>query len=355
MQPINICFVTDDNYAPYTGVAMYSIIKNLSANSVANFYIFDNAITEETKEKLKILVPAPSSVSFVNISSKLAELNRLQQTVPHITKSSYLKFFIADLLPQVDKIIYLDGDLVVTADLTSLWNLDLEKKLLAAVEDVGYTYWSQHSQALKLKFKCMNSGVMLINCKKWREVSLSKQLLDCAIDHDKVGYGQDQPVLNFVCKDQIKFIPFEWNVQDTFFRDEIEIAVRKDIPACHAAKEHPNIIHYTYVKKPWAYPFMRQAHVFWKYYTNSGLCSTDLSLKYKYYKTYIQNPSLQTKYKNLEIKSLHVWKLNLWKYQFSIPVPTFLICYFYHSDNALWICLFCKVKTKLWTFANNKK
>ncbi|MBP5429386.1 MAG: glycosyltransferase family 8 protein [Elusimicrobiaceae bacterium] len=304
MQPINICFVTDDKYAPYTGAAMYSVIKNLSPQTSVNFYIFDNNITEETKGKLKALVPASSSIIFVNVSSKLAELDKLQQTIPHITKTSYLKFFIADLLPKLDKIIYLDGDLIVTDDITPLWNTHLEDKLLAAVEDVGYTYWCKHNPELKLQFKCMNSGVMLINCQKWRETNLSAKLLACAKEHDKVGFGQDQPVLNYVCRDQIVFLPFYWNAQDTFFRDEIEIVDRPDIDLCHEAKNFPKIVHYTYVKKPWNYPFMRKADVFWEYYAESGLCPNAMLTKYKNLRPLIFSPVVAAKLREYEINTI---------------------------------------------------
>ncbi len=309
MNPINICFVTDDKYAPYTGVAMYSIIKHLPAGTPTHFYIFDNAITPQTKQKMEQLLPASSNISFVDVSSCLGTLQQLQQTAAHITKTSYLKFFIADLLPEVDKIIYLDGDLVITDDITALWNTPLEDKLLAAVEDVGYTYWCQHNPELKLKFKCMNSGVMLINCKKWRETNLSAQLLACAKEHDKVGFGQDQPVLNYVCKDQIVFLPFYWNVQDTFFRDEIEIVDRKDIAACHEAKNFPKIIHYTYVKKPWNYPFMRQADVFWKYYAASSLCSQALYSKYKKLLPLISSPAIAQKLRECEMNHVEGWAI----------------------------------------------
>ena len=189
MKTINICFVTDENYAAYTGTCIYSIIQNATSDSVFSFYIFDNHISDRTKQQLQNLVSAPSSLVFVNVSSKLNELKQLEQTIPHISKTSYLKFFIADLLPQIDKIIYLDGDLIVTDSMHKLWEIDLQENLLAAVEDVGYSYWNQHNPELKLKFKCMNSGVMILNCKLWREQKLSEQLLACAKQHDKVGFG----------------------------------------------------------------------------------------------------------------------------------------------------------------------
>ena len=114
MKTINICFVTDENYAAYTGTCIYSIIQNATSDSVFSFYIFDNHISDRTKQQLQNLVSAPSSLVFVNVSSKLNELKQLEQTIPHISKTSYMKFFIPDFLPHIIKISYLHGYLFVS-------------------------------------------------------------------------------------------------------------------------------------------------------------------------------------------------------------------------------------------------
>ena len=291
---INICLITDDNYAPYVGVTLYSILKNACIDDNFNFHIFDNGISETNKDKLKLIETTNCKINFIDLSEWVQKINNLQQTIPHISKTSYLKFFIADILKDFEKIIYLDCDLVVETSLNDLYNINTDDYLLAAVEDVGYTYWSKHNEDLKLKFKCINSGVMLINCKKWRETNLSQYLLDCAANHDKVGFGQDQPVFNYVCKDKVLFLDHFWNVQDTYFRDEIEINSRNDIENCHYAKNNPKIIHYTYIRKPWNYPFMNQAGKFWDYYLqldfiNENNKKTYENLKILYDKNFLIN------------------------------------------------------------------
>lgn len=283
MNKINICFVTDENYAPHVGVAITSIIHHCTCDTELDFYIFDAGIKSETKEKLNQLQYNRVSINYVGLSLIEGKYANLSQTAAHISKASYFKFAIADLLPQLDKIIYLDGDLVVKKPLNDLYDIELGDNLLAAVEDVGYTYWSKSVDELKLKFKCMNSGVMLINCNLWRKENLSQKLIDVAKNHDIVGFGQDQPVLNYVCRDRILFIPFEWNVQDTFFRNEVEIKDRDDIEHCLFAKNNSAIIHYTYVKKPWHCPCMNMASEYWFYCNLSPLKSSCHYDKYNEY------------------------------------------------------------------------
>lgn len=272
MNKINVCFVTDENYAPYMGTAIYSIVCNAKHNRRFVFYVFDSGIQEKTKETIK-KIAGRNEVNFIDSSVFSQKLASLPQTSAHITKSSYLKFIISDVLKDLNKVLYLDCDLIVTRDIKELYDADIENNLIGAVEDVGYTYWSKHNNDLKLKFKCMNSGVMLINCDLWRKENLSAALIECASDHDKVGFGQDQPVLNFVCKNRVCFLPFKWNVQDTFFRDSAEIQDRADIEECHEARDNPAIIHYTFVRKPWNDFDVVKVSEFWKYHKYNPLCN----------------------------------------------------------------------------------
>lgn len=269
---MNICFVTDESYAAYAGVVIASILANAEKDTNFAFYLFDNGITDTTKSKLKTVENDHVKIIFVDVSGITNEMSKLKQCVKHISKASYLKFFMADLLPDIDKLLYLDCDLIVKTSLNELYDTDLKSNLIAAVEDVGYTYWCKHNEELKLKFLCMNSGVMLVNCDLWRKEKLSDKLVACAQDHDKVGFGQDQPVLNFVLRDRVLFLPFKWNVQDTFFRDEIELQNRPERTEIDAIKENPGIIHYTFVRKPWNDFAVVRARDFWEFYLKTPFC-----------------------------------------------------------------------------------
>lgn len=278
---IPICLMSDNNYAPPLGVTIYSAIKNADSNDLMDFYIFDNGISDENIQKIKNLETPNCSITFIDTKEYAEKINDLKQNAHHITKTSYLKFFMADILKDFDKIIYLDSDLVIEKPLSDLFKINIDDYLFASVEDVGYTYWCHYHDHFKLDFKCINNGVMLINSKKWREENLSQQLIECAKDHDKLGFGQDQPVFNYVCRDRILFLEHYWNVQDTYFRDGPEIAARNDIEKCHYAKNNPYIVHYNYDKKPWNTPFMLKGEYFWKYYLDLPFLSKQERKIYK--------------------------------------------------------------------------
>lgn len=284
---IPVCFVTDENYVKYMGVTIESILNNAAKGDKYNFYILSTGLSQNSKDKLMQTVKTQAVIDFIEVGGGLINaFQNLKQRATYISKSSYFKFAIAELIPQVDKIIYLDSDLIVTGTLRELYQKDISDYLIGAVEDIGYTYWSKTREDLKLKFKCINSGVMLINSKKWREEHLLDSLMDCAADPEKTGKGQDQPVINYVCKDKVLFLDFKYNVQDSFFRNEVEVNDRYDLTAVEKAVKKPLIIHYTTAHKPWKFPFMHNGSEFWTYYIKSPFMTKEL--RKRFHKTKIK-------------------------------------------------------------------
>ena len=265
---INICFVTDDNYAKNVAITITSIKHNKKDNDSLHFYVIHNNITQNNKNIILSSIQKRAKLDFIDITrSKIYnEIMQLKQKSKYITKSSYFKFVIADILCDVDKVIYLDSDLIIKESLSDLYNVDLENYLFGAVEDMGYTYWQKHSKEKMLDFLCINSGVLLIDCVKWREQNLSEQLINATLNPEiRKCFGQDQPVFNYVCKDKIKFLDYKWNAQDSFFRDKPEKANHINKDAITKAANNPAIIHYTGARKPWNDNTVQKAEE-WKFY-----------------------------------------------------------------------------------------
>lgn len=302
---ISICFVTDENYAKYAGVTINSIIKNNSTNNFLHFYILHTDLTTKTTKNLQKILKN-TSADFINLSKYKEKYDILPQKVKHITKTSYYKFLIADILQNLDKVLYLDCDIVVQNSLNELFNIDVSDYLFGAVEDVGYTYYLKSNDSFKLKFKCINSGVMLINCEKWRCEKLSEQLFSNAVNPELCGFGQDQPVFNYTCKDRIKFLDFKWNVQNTFMNKSKEIIDREDYKKAINDPDFYSILHYTYIDKPWNVPTIQMADNFWKYYMQTPFCKfADL----KFYFSQVVMPTYIRKFKNKTLKMFGLKKV----------------------------------------------
>ena len=124
---MNILLSTDNNYVMPTGVLMHSISDH---DRDVKYYVFvDEAFSKENRQRfIDIADKYGSEINFYTISQKQTAnmpVKREDQPV-YITKSAYNRLFAASMLPMdVDKIIYLDGDIVVRKSLRPLWDTDI--------------------------------------------------------------------------------------------------------------------------------------------------------------------------------------------------------------------------------------
>jgi lipopolysaccharide biosynthesis glycosyltransferase len=170
----------------------------------------------------------------------------------HITRAAYLKVFIPELLPrEIEKVIYLDCDVIVEEDLSDLWNIDISGYHLGAVLDTTLT--DRLSVLVgEAGMPYFNSGVMLLNLRKWREDDTVRVILKFINEnHEKLLY-HDQDALNAILYKKWLHIDAKWNVQTPMFFRQVKNESTNDISLRYAL-EKPHIIHYSGRGKPWRY------------------------------------------------------------------------------------------------------
>lgn len=249
---INICLASDKNYIKYMATTMVSILKNAQDSDNLHFYILCNNIPARLKRYIKSLKKFKDfDIDFLDLNIK--DFETFPAGGPHISNTTYFRYKIAELCPDIDKIIYLDCDVIVKESLSELYENDLTGYYLGGVEDVGYYYWRHYNPELIYKEGFyINAGMLLINLEEWRKNDLFHKLVDFTIkESDKIKIG-DQDVINQVCKGKIKQLDYKWNVQDSFYRDKPEREYNPNCQKIIDAAENPAVIHYTYVRKPWA-------------------------------------------------------------------------------------------------------
>lgn len=181
MTVYNICFSSDDNYVEQVGVAIASILKNSGKEENFKFYILDGGISELSKDNLKKLKQIKDfEISYLSVNLKdfkncplLKDFSDEHKNY-HVTLPTYFRFKLPSLLPDVDKILYLDGDLVVIGSLGELYNTELSDAYVAMALDSGN---ENEAERLGLTTYC-NAGVMLINLKSWRDNQVEAKLFD---------------------------------------------------------------------------------------------------------------------------------------------------------------------------------
>ncbi len=239
MSEIKICFTVDNNYAKYTGSAVASVLSNANIDDKLTFYIISSDITEENKEKINNLKRI-KDFSIVYIKPKEDEFSEFKKikTTGYLPLTSFYRLKLASYINE-DKIIYLDPDIIVNTSLKELYNTNVEQYFMGAIADIGSKRYHKRNQ-LKQKFY-VNSGVLLINLKKWRQENAEEIFINCAKDNQNVFILGDQDILNKAFDGKILKLDSRWNVQVSNYTSRSNYSLKF------------NILHYTGPQKPWKY------------------------------------------------------------------------------------------------------
>ena len=210
---VDIALITDANYMDFTRVAINSAKHTKCPDSQYNFHVMTLGISSADADALKAL--EGNNVTVEVLPQKDVDLFYIRDT--HVSKASLLKYYIAEALPKLNKVLYLDSDILVLHDLNNMYATDIDGKYLAAVKDPSWFFENTHVLELNLEKRgfYFNSGVMLMNLNKIREDGLLKKLEDYTNNNFRTYMDQD--ALNVVVGDKVEILPFENNTMNFFF------------------------------------------------------------------------------------------------------------------------------------------
>ena len=249
---MNILTCTDSKFVIPTGVMFYSVCKN-NVGEELNFYlIVDGSVTEKQKQSIENEIKKfeKTTIHFFKVDIKEIE-EYLVVVAPNFPKSIYYRLLLSDILPKdLDKILYLDGDIIVRHSLKELWNTDISNYSLGAVvnQTNGKKFWERLKYPKEKGY--FNSGVLLVNIKYWRENCLSNKFIDYLKHNSDSLVNPDQDVLNYVLQDSKILLPERYNVQEFFYYVDREIVDCENSAEIDKYIFNPTILHFT-GNKPW--------------------------------------------------------------------------------------------------------
>ncbi len=259
---IPVFFTIDDGYAPFLSVALDSAIKNSSKENNYKAIILHEDLSRDNINKLQSLATENFTVEFMQMKQGLESItdrmsNRLR--CDYFTLTIYFRLFIPAMFPQYDKGIYIDSDVVVLGDLAELFETDLGDNYIGACADKSVVdvppLANYMEEAVGVdRNSYINSGVLLMNLKKLREVKLDSHFLSLLNTYHFDCIAPDQDYLNAMCSGKICYLSDAWDAMPTEDKPEIE-----DV----------KIIHYNLFSKPWCYDGIQYGDVFWDYAQNS--------------------------------------------------------------------------------------
>ena len=240
---INICFASNNKYVDFLSVSMISILYN--TKKFINFYILDSGISNIKKDLLlsSLDIFNNFSIEFIKID---LDLFKDFCTCLHFSLDIYSRYLIAQLKPDIDRIIYLDCDIIVLDDINKLFSENIDDFIIGAVQEYrDNNLLNKIKRNLKIQsnydFKYFNSGVLLIDIKKWNKNNITETLFNLIKSFNNNLYSPDQDILNklfynnykildkkynLIKRDFLLFNTFNKNKKDTIMKANEEIVIR---------------------------------------------------------------------------------------------------------------------------------
>ena len=250
-----IAFCVDEKMVQHLLVCIHSI-HDTNSNEKLEFYILNKDITEKSKLLVsENLSKFSISVQFINIiQERYANL----MVSHHITIEAYFRIALAELLPQrINRVIYLDCDIIVLGSLKPLWELDLNGFKLAAVAEL-FNYRNEEL-GLGNDVKYFNSGVLVMDLTVWRSEHISQQVFDFLAMHPEKIKFHDQDALNAVLFNKWLQLSEIYNFTVTHLEKFRKLS-KKSVPMSPL----PVVMHFNQSFKAWHY---QSRHPYkWLYY-----------------------------------------------------------------------------------------
>lgn len=252
---IPVFLACDDNYVKFAMVTLKSIAENANKDYQYNCYILNSGIKEEVKNTTVGILPNNFKLEFPDVSSYLESIKDRLPLRHYYSKTTYFRFFIAEMYPEYDKAIYIDSDTVVPGDISEFYNHELDNNLVGACQEQAILQSKVFGDYVEAcpgvsRDKYFNAGLLLINSKLFRDECMLDQFIDF-LGLYNFSVIQDEDYLNVLCKDRVTWIDNSWNTE---VYGEIKY---KD--------SEINMIHYIMWSKPWHFDDVRLQDFFWKY------------------------------------------------------------------------------------------
>ena len=213
MEQINIATSLNSLYLRYTYVMLKSLYMN-NENLDIHVYILQNDLTDSDKNHLNELTKQYNySINYIFIDKSLFPTSL--PTTTSWSLETYYRLTLLDLLPDnIDRLLYLDVDMIINKSIRELYFTPFDGKLFCACEDMtvanGFDDTDKRRELFKNilsdNSKYFNAGMMLWNIKELRKHYSFKSYIDLAQKLNFKLTAPDQDLLNYMHAGQIKYL-----------------------------------------------------------------------------------------------------------------------------------------------------
>lgn len=280
--PVVMAF--DEGYVGYAGALIQSIVEHASSSKNYDLIVFSDDLTSKSRKLLDKIVREKKNISLRIFDVSSFYGNNAMNVHMHFSKETYYRLKIPDILKNYEKVVYIDSDTIVQKDLWHLYEVDMGDKLIAAVKDyvmAGFCKYKTPSHKncgglpaddylkkylnLKRIDTYFQAGVIVFNNVLLRKSNYTSKLDELL--SGRVYWFLDQDILNMALEGRVHFLDPRWNTLfgngtlNTFFKG----LPGRDHDEFFESLKDPYIIHFAGDRKPWFYPDIDFADVFWSY------------------------------------------------------------------------------------------
>jgi lipopolysaccharide biosynthesis glycosyltransferase len=239
-----VATAADKSYLLPVKVMISSLVQHLDISCKAEVHVVQRNLSDADLRELNAFADTRSLVPGTDLLDK----------IPHqrgFVPESAFPLLLADLLPDVDRVLFLDPDVLVLDDVAELWNTDLKGKTIAAVTDqaigvCGSSRGVKNCRAREIPDDAayFNAGVMLIDLARWRELDVSRRVGIYIEDQKGATDFFHQEGLNAILWNDWIQLDARWNLIASLTDRRYSSPLRVDI-------DNPGIVHFAGRIKPW--------------------------------------------------------------------------------------------------------
>lgn len=272
IKPLDILVTLDENYLPYLNVMLTSLLRS-NPDSCFNVYLLHSSIRDEAMENTRRVLGERNRL----IPIRAGDLGLEEApTTSRYPQEIYYRIFAARYLPDtLDRILYLDPDLIINGSVEELCKMPLDDYYFAAASHIGSFLQKVNRARLDMDLEScyINSGVMLMNLRRLREEQDYAEVFNFITKYKNVLFLPDQDIISSLYGTKIHALSsFEYNMTERLFLQHAPFEKDFDL---NWVRENSVIIHYCGRNKPWKNNYHGQLDVFY----HETLAAMDESLR----------------------------------------------------------------------------
>jgi lipopolysaccharide biosynthesis glycosyltransferase len=219
-EPISMSFSVSDNYSQHLAVVLASVLVN-NPHSRFVFHVLHRNITDESQARIRELeqMYLNCEIRFHAVDNSLFEDLTIPKELEHITKETYFRYILADILSKEKRTIYSDVDVLCVGDLRPLWNVDLKGCVIGAVSE-GYSgEYKKKLLGLTGDAPYFNAGMLVMDLNVMRAETSSAMLIKNTVEYASRIAWADQDIINITFRNRIFELDLIWNCFKSVGRD----------------------------------------------------------------------------------------------------------------------------------------